>query len=85
MSLCLLSTKQELKWDLSNTPKKGRDKEGKKMVRKTETTKPLTSQKCCPFNFTFKYSNATDSLFLKGGTSCARNGSHASETKACLG
>jgi hypothetical protein len=58
--------------------KKSRGKEGKKMVRKTETKKPLTSQKRCPFNFTFKYNNATDSWFLKGG-------SHAIETKDSSG
>jgi ribosomal protein L11 len=55
------------------------------MDRKTETKKPLTSQKHCPFNFTFKYSNATISWFLKGITSCASHGSHASKTKACTG
>jgi hypothetical protein len=36
-------------------------KEGKKMVRKTETTKALTNQKCCPFHFTFKYKKETNS------------------------
>jgi hypothetical protein len=55
------------------------------MVRKTETTEALTNQKCCPFNFTFKYGNATNSWLLKGGTGCASHGSHASETKACTG
>jgi hypothetical protein len=62
-----------------------RGKEGKKMVRKTETTKALNNQKRCPFHFTFKYKKEMDSWFLKGGTGCAKHGFHASKTKACLG
>jgi hypothetical protein len=42
--------------------KKSQGKEGKKMVRKPKTTKAsLTSQQCCPFNFTFKYKKETHS------------------------
>jgi hypothetical protein len=63
-----------------------RGKEGKKMVRKTETTKALNNQKRCPFHFTFKYKKETNSWFLKDGTGCAKHGFHASAaTKACLG
>jgi hypothetical protein len=65
--------------------KKSRGKEGKTMVRRTETSKARTSEQRCPFNFTFRYNKQTDCWSLKGGTGCASHGFHAGKTKACLG
>jgi hypothetical protein len=49
---------------------------GKSMLRKTETEKPISKDKCCPFQFLFNWKRETDSWTLNGGTGCGHHEHH---------
>ncbi len=48
----------------------------KSMSRKMETKKPISKEKCCPFQFPFKWNRETDSWTLNGGTGCGHHEYH---------
>jgi hypothetical protein len=55
---------------------------GKKMARRSETTKSRSKRQCCTFNFTFKLNHHTACWELNGGTGSSQ---HQFHPKAILG
>jgi hypothetical protein len=49
---------------------------GKKMPRRSATTKSRSKSQCCSFNFTFKLNHDTDCWELTGGTSSCQHQFH---------
>jgi hypothetical protein len=56
--------------------------EGKRLPRRTETTKSKMRSQCCTFNFTFSLIQDIDSWVLSGGSGCC---DHTFHPKAILG